>query len=869
MNQEFPIRILWISEGLEAAQLLQESGLLSYEVYQTATVEEGLRSIRIQPDVILLEASGETRDNEKYLIQIKSAYPSIPVIIISRSKELPTSQGWIRRGAYDSLCMQNDEDKRALARAVRYAAENRRVRQALDYRFEFEKLIATISTHFIRLTIDQVDECISDSFQRIAEFAQVDRGYIFWYSDILGRHMEKIHEWCAEGVPSEMTRVRSLNMAMFPYFDGKIKNLEPFYAHRVADLPPEAASEKREFQLQSVKSLIFVPMIYAGEAIGFIGFETIRKETVWSDDVISLLKLVSQIIVNALERKRSEKTLRQSEERYALVARGVNDGLWDWDLKTNKIFFSTRWKSMLGYTEEEISEDPQEWFLRVHPDDFEQVNSKVKGHLDGDSSHYESEHRMLHKDGTYRWMLTRGMAVKDSKNRVTRMAGSQTDITDRKKAEEQLMHHALHDTLTGLANRALFVDRLKFAVERSKLEKDYAFAVLFIDLDNFKSVNDSFGHQTGDQFILEVAKRLSSCVAATDTVARFGGDEFVLLLDNIRKASLAVRVAERIQNVLYHPILVGGQNVMTTASIGIALSSPESDADELLRNADTAMYRAKNHHRGSHVVFDDSMHEKAVELLKLETELRKATDAYNFHLNYQPIVNLASQEIIGFEALIRWNHPERGLVAPGNFIPLAEENGLIIPIGWWVLREACKEIRSWQSRNPFKKALSVSVNISMKQITLPDFVSQIQDILAETGMDPALLHLEITESIFIENNDQAVSVLNQLRALGIQLHLDDFGTGYSSLSYLNRFHFNVIKIDRSFIHNIESRGKNEEIVRAIISLAHNMGMKVVAEGIETPEQLEILTRLGCEYGQGYLFSRPLASEDAAALAGRS
>lgn len=758
--------------------------------------------------------------------------------------------------------IQNKTPKNFLSQIFYPGAELKRMQSALEYRYQYEKLIAEISTQFISLTVDKIEVAIEETFHQIGIFAGVDRGYIFWYTDMLGRHMEKIHEWCAPSIPSVLNRVRELHMGMFPYFDQKIKNLEPFSADRVIDLPAEAESEKREFSAQGVQSLIFVPMIYGGKAIGFIGFETLGKSMPWSEDTIALLKRVSEIFVNALERVRSDKILRQSEERYALIARGVNDGLWDWNLKTNEIFFSPRWKSMLGYDDLEISDDPDEWFKRIHSEDREYAMQKLREHLEDRRSYYESEHRMLHKDGSYRWMLTRGLAVKDEKGRIWRMAGSQTDITGRVNFEEQLKHNALHDSLTGLPNRVLFMNRLKAAIDRKKDEKNYLFAVLFMDLDRFKAVNDSFGHLFGDELLIQVSQKIESCVNGKNTIARFAGDEFTILLDELRKPDEALQVAETIQKVLEQPFYIREQTIITSASMGIAYSSSQDIRCEtdLLRNADTAMYRAKIVSKGQHTVYTENMHAEVLEMLKLETDLRQASEKKNFELHYQPIVSLQTGEMKGFEALIRWTHADRGLVSPATFIPIAEETGLIIPIGLWVLEQACREASLWETNT--QRPLSVSVNLSAKQLLQSHLVEQVKAILKETGLEGNRLQLEITESVFVEDVEAALKVLSNLKELGIKLHLDDFGTGYSSLSSLHQFQISTLKIDRSFIQNIGEPGENSEIVKTIIAMAHNMDMEVIAEGIETEGQMNFLRSLGCEYGQGYLFAKPLPSEAA-------
>ncbi|HEY9750603.1 MAG TPA: PAS domain S-box protein, partial [Allocoleopsis sp.] len=373
------------------------------------------------------------------------------------------------------------------------------------------------------------------------------------------------------------------------------------------------------------------------------------------------------------ERKQAEEALRESQERYALAVAGANDGLWDWNLKTNEIYFSSRWQSMLGYQEGEISSSPNEWFSRVHPEDVERLKAQINLHLEGLSPHFESEHRMRHQDGSYRWMLSRGLAVRDADQKVSRMAGSQTDVTERKHVEEQLLHDAFHDVLTGLPNRSLFMDRLGLAIERSKRPGNNLFAVLFLDLDRFKVINDSLGHMIGDQLLIAIARRLEACLRGGDTVARLGGDEFTILLEDIVDIHDATRIANRIHQALQSPFNLQGQEVFTSVSIGIALSETGYDwPEDLLRDADTAMYRAKSLGRACHEVFDRTMHLRAVELLHLETDLRRAIERQELRLYYQPIVSLTTGRIHGFEALIRWQHPERGLISPAEFIPVAE-----------------------------------------------------------------------------------------------------------------------------------------------------------------------------------------------------
>ncbi|HEX7241998.1 MAG TPA: EAL domain-containing protein, partial [Longimicrobiaceae bacterium] len=431
------------------------------------------------------------------------------------------------------------------------------------------------------------------------------------------------------------------------------------------------------------------------------------------------------------------------------------------------------------------------------------------------------------------------------------------EVTERKRVEERLLHDALHDALTGLPNRLFFMERLAQALARSTRRRESTFAVLFMDLDRFKLVNDSLGHPAGDELLEIVARRLRGCLRPSDTVARFGGDEFAVLLEDLAGPGDAAGVAERIQKEMSTPVTLNGYEVFTGASIGIALPSGlEETPEELLQNADTAMYRAKASRTSRYEVFDWGMHAELLERLQTEMALRRALEREEFRLHFQPIISLRSGRIAGMEALLRWEHPERGLVAPGDFIPIAEDTGLILPIGKWVLREACRTMKEWQEEFP-GTPLAVSVNLSVRQLRQAHLGEEVREILEETGLDPRSLKLEITESVIMEKAEGAASALEELRALGVQLHMDDFGTGYSSLSYLHRLPLHALKIDRSFVSRMDSEFKMSQLVRTIVPLAHTLGLAVVAEGVETPSQLAVLRGLRCEYAQGYFFSLPL------------
>lgn len=629
-----------------------------------------------------------------------------------------------------------------------------------------------------------------------------------------------------------------------------------------------------------VQSLLHVPVISHGKVIGVLSVDNPASAEPFDEDdetrLLSLADYAAVALENAQlyeqaqrelnERTRAELALRESEERYSLAVQGANDGIWDWDLRTNQIYYSERWKSILGLSQDDLQDSPEEWYRRVHPADLERLKLDIAAHISGTTPHLENEHRILHKDGNYRWVLSRGLAVRDQHGLAYRLAGSLTDITERKIAEERLMHDALHDTLTGLPNRALFLDRLRLAVERAKRRPDYQYAVLFLDLDRFKNVNDSLGHLVGDELLVAVAGMLRAGLRSTDTVARLGGDEFVILLEDLQDRQNVVRVAEWINEQLQDAFHLTEHQVFITTSIGIVHSSLNySKPEDVLRDADIAMYSAKAQGRARYEIYDPSMHAQITANLALETELRQALGRGEFVLNFQPIVSLGDNHLTGFEALLRWKHPQRGMLPPSDFLHVAEESGLMIPIDRWVLRSACQYIKEWQEKYPLVPPLAISVNITGKQVAQPDFVEFVQQVLEEVGLSPESLKLEVTENELMENTTSTIQVFNRLRSLGVGIQVDDFGIGYSSLSYLSQFPVNALKIDQSFINQMMSDSNQLKIVQAIVLLTQRLDVVVVAEGVENEEQLRQLRAMGCEFGQGYYLSKPLDPQRTAQL----
>lgn len=555
--------------------------------------------------------------------------------------------------------------------------------------------------------------------------------------------------------------------------------------------------------------------------------------------------------------------LQSSEARFRLITENMSDLICLHEPNGHYLYLSPSCQTLLGFQEHELlGSNPHDLF---HPEDLKRLQSQAYLSTSRDEP-FSITYRIRKKTGEYIWVETLAKPIIGGTGEVVRVVTSSRDITARIWAEEQLVYAAVHDALTGLPNRILFMEKVDRALQQAKQDEDYLFAILFIDLDRFKLVNDSLGHLIGDRLLVAVAQLLAECLRSTDTVARLGGDEFTLLLDELQSVADAIQIAERIQAKLKFPFDLEGHIVSTTASIGIVLGSPAYEQSlDLLRDADIAMYRAKDAGKARYEIFDRTMHAQALQLLQLETALRQAIAQNEFLLYYQPIVSLVTGQLTGFEALVRWQHPDQGLVYPDAFIPVSEDSGLILPIGRWVLWEACRQLRDWQLQLPAAENLTVSVNLSSRQIKEPDFVTQLDQILAETGLSGSSLNLEITESMMIENTEAVSAMLLQIRERQIQLGIDDFGTGYSSLSYLHRFSVNSLKIDRTFINCMSLEDEKSGIVRAIITLAHTLGMEVIAEGVETPHQLNLLKSLACEFAQGYFFARPLNCESARQL----
>jgi diguanylate cyclase (GGDEF)-like protein/PAS domain S-box-containing protein len=550
--------------------------------------------------------------------------------------------------------------------------------------------------------------------------------------------------------------------------------------------------------------------------------------------------------------KDAANSLRDSEERFALAIKGSNDGVWDWDLRTDEVFLSPRWRAMIGHNDGAAKITAAEWFAGVHDDDLAAFKASVARHVDGSSRHFDCTYRLRHRDGSYRWMHTRGIAQRDAEGRAVRMAGAQSDVTERQET----------DPLTGMPNRSYFVDVLERALARMRRRDDYRFAVLVVELDNFEDVRTSLGPTLGDRVLKQFAAFLGTTARANDIVALLSDASFGVLVDDIHSVADAVRIAERIQQLQQKPFDLDGRELMSTASVGIAdCQADYRNADEILRDAALGLRAAKAQGGARYQLFDPGQHAQAVAKLQMESDIRRALGNGELFLCYQPIVALADHRPVAVEALLRWRHPVHGLVPPDRFIPVAEHIGAIVAIGDWVMAEATEQMAAWASTVPGAEALGLCVNVSARQLAEPAFVDHLARVLDQSALPPGRLKLEITETAVLQDLDAAARVLHRLKnELRVQIALDDFGTGYSSLSVLHRLPIDTLKIDQSFVRRMSDDLSATQIICSIVTLAHSMGMSVVAEGIETQAQSLLLQSLGCEYAQGFYYSRPLSPD---------
>ncbi len=728
--------------------------------------------------------------------------------------------------------------------------------EVFKHRVEFGKLISALTSHFINLPIDKIDAGIQQALQTIGRFIKAERIYIFMESH--GAVVTPAFIWSAEDAPPPINWPKNMKLSDYPWFFDKLNRLETVLLGSPEDLPPIAVKEKEFLISWGIKSIISVPMVSAGRIIGFMTFSTLREARDWDTDDIAFFRIAGDLFAGTLERKRSELALRESEEKFRELFNKANDAIFLFPISDDAVpgkFMEVNdiACSKISYLREEL--------LHMTPYDLavpEDVNGMPKhfrallekGQLIG------AERSYLSKNGLKIPFEINFYVFNWNGRKVVQAVAR--DITDRKRADETIRHQAYYDVLTNLPNRTLFKDRLEQAMKTAKLNNQLL-SVLVLDLDRFKNINETLGHQVGDKLLVAVAERLLDVLNQNETIARFGGDEFTLLLPQVSKIEDATEHAQKIIELLSTPFKLNGHELHVTTSIGIAFYPEDGENPEvLMKNSETAMYRAKEQGRNNYQLYASVMNVSAFKQLLMENNLRRALEKEEFVVYYQPQIDMKTQKVIGAEALVRWQHPDLGLVFPTEFIGLAEETGLIVPIGEWVIRHVCQQIKKWHEAGNDK--FCIFVNLSGRQFQQKNLVSSISQILQETGMDPQYLGLEITETIAMKNADFTILALNEFKKMGIHLSLDDFGTGYSSLSYLKRFPLETLKIDKSFVRDITIDPNDAAIVTGVIALAHSLKLEVVAEGVETEGQLTFLKNHDCDHVQGYFYSHPLPGE---------
>jgi diguanylate cyclase (GGDEF)-like protein/PAS domain S-box-containing protein len=618
-------------------------------------------------------------------------------------------------------------------------------------------------------------------------------------------------------------------------------------------------------------SVLARPFVLSGRTVGVVLFcwDTPRR-ALRPDDAggcfVSLVEACADWVSAEWTRRVEARRDRElAEQRFRAIAEGATDGIFEWNLVSNEVDYSGRWKQMLGYPTDQELTDPADWFNLIDSSDLAQLEADLAMCLAGQTANLRNEHRMTDAEGQTRWMLCRGELVVDDDGEPLRLIGSLSDTTEFKLAEQQLRRAAEHDKLTDLPNRTTLHGKLEQAIRRHRLTGGRRkFALMFLDFDRFKFVNDSLGHDAGDQLLIHIAERLRQQVRLTDTPARLGGDEFVVLLEEVDDLDAVLRVADRLIETFNEPFQIAGNEVRSTASIGIVDGSAGyTDAEAVIHDADLAMYEAKRLGKARYAIFDQDMQDESLKRLVLEKELRHAIGTDQLYLVYQPVVDLMSGTVYGFEALARWQHPEMGLVRPDHFIKVAEETGLILPLGEWVLARACTDLRKMQATNP-GPPLTMNINLSRRQVVNPGMAERVRQIVDASGVAAEQITLEITESVIMDARESVAPVLDELRGAGFRLAMDDFGTGHSSLSCLHLFPIDVLKIDRSFVASLDRYVEFVAVIQAVVTLAHTLGLSVVAEGIETQDQLETLREFDCDYLQGYLFAKPMPLAQATA-----
>ncbi len=869
-DQATPYRVLLaLSEDADAklisGMLAAVKSVMLCKITQVGSVRDALEVQAASPqDVAILDLHLPDAPGLPGLDQFRREVDGLPMLFYAASPSDCSPTQAAQHGAND-LLVRGAFDAVLLTRAVRYAAERRRSRHAL--REHLDKL-----THFQGVLLEMAKRGTGEpeeAYRRLCESSSltldVERVGVWLFNpdhtEIVCRSLytksKRLHE-----NPGTVIRSRD-----YPRYFNALEEHRVVAATDANRDPRTSEFSDRYLEPHGITAMMDAPIRLHGELVGVVCHEHVGAVREWpledQEFASSIADLVA-INLEAAERRRIEETLREERNFTDAVLDSTDLLMVVLDPGGLVVRFNRAVGHLTGYNASEAI-GKIFWEVFTAPEDAEMVREIIANPA-SEASGNQHEHSWLTRHGARPFIAWSITPLKDKSGTLRYTVITAIDISQRRALEEQLVHDAFHDSLTGLPNRALVLDRLGMVIRQTIRRRAHKFGVLFVDMDRFKIINDSMGHLEGDRFLIEISRRLEKCVRPGDTVARFGGDEFTILVDDVKGVADCTLVAHRIQQQLSTPIHIGGQDVFMSASVGIAMSDTGYErAEDVLRDADIAMYRAKARGGASYEVFDRSMHSHAVDVLRMEIELRRAMERNEFQIYYQPVVTLTEGRITGFEALVRWNHPERGLVPPAEFIRMAEETGIIIEIDRFVLREACRQLKDWRSRLPGRQDLSISVNLSVKQFSRSDLADHVRNAIRQAGLEPGALRLEITETVLLDSSPSATDQLELLHKEGFRIYLDDFGTGYSSLSYLHRFPVDTLKIDRSFVMGMRPDGGGREIVRTIVALAQNLDLHVIAEGVETAVQRDALRELRCEYAQGFMFSRPVDSKQAEAL----
>ena len=806
-------------------------------------------------DIALFPLSGPDRlDDLRRRVQ---DLPDVPVLALTRSATPDLVDAALAQGATDVFW----PDAGLLARAIGYVVERRRLRRALGRRSEETLRLQKALLELARTDPGEEAAALLRHARMSGQVLGVTRVGVWLFNE---DHSEIVCSVLFRSDTGAVESGQTLRARDYPRYFAALEESRVVPAADARTDPRTSEFTDGYLRPHGITSMMDVPLRLRGRLVGVVCHEHVGESRPWTfeeQDFASSIADGVALALGAAQYRRTEQALVQERTLAAAVLDSTAALVAVLDAEGRIQRVNRAFSHLLGYAPEETT---GRGFgeLIFAAEELEDVRRLLVAPPPTEAV-LEHEHAWCTKQGTrprVAWTLA---ALRSPEGLVQNLVVTGVDITERKALEEQLIHDAFHDSLTGLPNRSLFLDRLGQSIRQARRRPDRRFAVLFLDLDRFKIINDSLGHLAGDQLLVEAGRRLAGVVRPADTVARFGGDEFTVLLDDVRAESDAVQVAERIQKQLSAVVTIDAHEVATSVSIGIALGGAEyTRAEEVLRDADLAMYRAKGRGGAGHDIFDRSLHAGALTRLRVETELRHALERNEILCYYQPIYAYPAETLVGFEALARWNSPTRGLVPPSEFIRLAEDAGLIIPLDRYVLRKACTQLARWRARFPRRRPLGVSVNLSGRQFVQRDLAEHVRDVLRESGLEPGCLSLEITESVLLDVAAPVQEALEAFHEAGAKVCLDDFGTGYSSLSYLHRFPIDVLKIDRSFVSSMRPSGEGEDIVRTILTLAQGLDLQVVAEGVETREQAEALKRLRCDFAQGYLYSRPITAEAA-------